>query len=224
MSFSDVLKKSFVDGLAASDLTTTEIGIALLVAGVLGIYLFCVYRVITRKSFYSKNFNLSLVALAMITAAIILTIQSSVVISLGMVGALSIVRFRTAVKDPMDLVFLFWSISIGIICGAGLFELGLLVSIAVTVVLLVLELIPMSKAPMLLVINADDGDAEEAVLEVVKKYSKSYRVKTLSITSNGMDMIIELRIKDGSAAVKEIHALKNVRSASLLSHDGEVTY
>ena len=121
MGFNDVLKKSFIQ-------TATEgmsIGNAVLALGItclIAVYIFFIYRVMTRKSFYSKSFNVSLVALSLITAAIILSIQSSVVISLGMVGALSIVRFRTAVKEPMDLVFLFWSISIGIICGAGLLD------------------------------------------------------------------------------------------------------
>ena len=120
MGFKDILKKSFLEGANVVDFSIASVALTLVVTAALGLYIYIVYRLISRKSFYSKSFNISLVAMAMITAAIILAIQSSVVISLGMVGALSIVRFRTAVKDPMDLVFLFWSISIGIICGAGL--------------------------------------------------------------------------------------------------------
>ena len=100
--------------------------------------------------FYSKNFNISLAVMSLITAAIILAMQSNLVISLGMVGALSIVRFRTAIKDPMDLAFLFWSISIGIICGAGLYEIALVTSVGVTVFILVLDMLPVGKAPICL--------------------------------------------------------------------------
>lgn len=224
MGFNDVIKKSFLEGFTSTDLSTTEIGLALLIAGVLGVYLFGVYRVINRKAFYSKSFNISLVALCLITAAIIMTIQSSVVISLGMVGALSIVRFRTAVKEPMDLVFLFWSISVGIICGAGLFELALLLSLAVTILILVLEAVPVAKAPLLLVVNASDCDAEDAVLEIVKKYTKTCNVKSRSITMSGLDLIVELRVKDGGSLVKEVGGMDVVRSVSLIAHDGEVTY
>ena len=114
MGFNDVLKKSFVQATTESMSRGSAIA-ALAAACFIAVYIFFIYQVVTRKAFYNKNFNISLVALSLITTAIILSIQSSVVISLGMVGALSIVRFRTAVKEPMDLVFLFWSISVGIL-------------------------------------------------------------------------------------------------------------
>lgn len=225
MSFSDVLKKSFLNGINSAEISTTAIVLAILVTGVIGMYIYVVYRMTTRKAFYSKSFNISLVALAMITAAIILTIQSSVVISLGMVGALSIVRFRTAIKDPMDLVFLFWSISIGIICGAGLYEVAIVVSVFVTIAILGLELLPMVSAPMLLIVNADNCDVDEQITENIKKYAKHHQVKSRNLTQSGMDMVIELRVKEnGSELVKEIKAIKGVSSVSLLMHDGEATY
>lgn len=224
MGFQDVLKKSFLEGFSSGDLTTTTIVMSLLVTAVIAVYIFAVYRVVTRKSFYSKSFNISLVALALITAAIILTIQSSVVISLGMVGALSIVRFRTAVKDPQDLVFLFWSISTGIICGAGLFEVAAITAVLVTIVLLVLELFPAKKESLLLIVNAEDCDAEDDLLDVIEAYTKNYHVRSRNLTMNGMDMIVELRVKDGGSLLKEVGEIEKVRSVSLLSHDGEVTY
>ena len=224
MGFQDVLKKSFLEGFAATDLSTTTIVIALAITTAIAIYIFAVYRLMSRNSFYSKSFNISLVALAIITASIILTIQSSVVISLGMVGALSIVRFRTAVKEPQDLVFLFWSISTGIICGAGLFEVGIIAAVLVTIVLLVLELVPVRTESMLLIINADACDAEEAIMKIVEEYTKKPRIKSRNINANGCDMIIELRVKDGGGLVKKVSTLKGVRNVSLLSHDGEVTY
>lgn len=224
MGFQDVLKKSFLEGFSSGDLTTTTIVMSLLVTAVIAVYIFAVYRVVTRKSFYSKSFNISLVALALITAAIILTIQSSVVISLGMVGALSIVRFRTAVKDPQDLVFLFWSISTGIICGAGLFEVAAITAVLVTIVLLALELFPAKKESLLLIVNAEDCDVEEELKTVIAGHTKNYHVRSRNLTMSGMDMIVELRVKDGGSLLKEVGELKKVRSVSLLSHDGEVTY
>lgn len=224
MGFKDVLKKSFLEGVNVSDFSVTSVALTLAVTAALGIYIYLVYRLVSKKEFYSKNFNISLVALAMITAAIILSIQSSVVISLGMVGALSIVRFRTAIKDPMDLVFLFWSIAVGIICGAGLYGMALMLSLCVTIVVLVLDYVPTVNAPMLLVLNATDAKLEDAVTQIVEKYAKYYRVKSRNLTKNGMDMVMELRIKDGEVEmVRAINELEGVESVSLLSHDGEAT-
>ena len=211
MGFKDVLKKSCLEGVNVTDFSITSVALTLAITAALGIYIYLVYRLVTRKEFYSKNFNISLVALAMITAAIILSIQSSVVISLGMVGALSIVRFRTAIKDPMDLVFLFWSISVGIICGAGLYGMALMLSLCVTVVVLVLDFVPGTSAPMLLVLNAVDAKVEDEVENIVAKYAKYYRVKSRNLTKTGMDMVMELRIKSGEVEMlRAIYELKDV--------------
>lgn len=225
MGFRDILKKSFLESYNLTDMTMTDIVVAMAVACVIGLYIFLVYRIVTRKAFYSKSFSISLVVLAMITTAVILTIQSSIVVSLGMVGALSIVRFRTAVKDPMDLIFLFWSISVGIICGVGLFELAAFASVSISLVIAVLELLPAVRLPMLLIINTSEKSGEKAILEIVAKYTKNYKVKSRNITSQGLDMIMELRIKkDCENLIQEIQALAGVLSASLLLHEGEATY
>jgi len=155
---------------------------------------------------------------------LILTMQSSVVLSLGMVGALSIVRFRTAVKDPMDLAFLFWSISVGIICGAGLAQVAVILSVVITVGILVLDQMPVAKAPMILVVNASDLDAEEAIVEVVKKYVKHVQVKSRNMTDVSLDLVMELRTGEGSALVREVKSVTGVTAVSLLAHDGEVTF
>lgn len=224
MGFQDVFKKSFLEGFGSMDITTGKIAATLLVTALLALYIFMIYRLVTRKVFYSKSFNISLAALSLITAAIILAMQSNLVISLGMVGALSIIRFRTAIKDPMDLVFLFWSISIGIICGAGLYEVALVTSVAVTVCILVLDLLPVAKAPVMLVVNSSRMDGESAVLEVVGKYAKSYKVKSRNLSKGRLDMVVELRVKDESGLVKETAELEGMISASLIAHDGEVTF
>lgn len=224
MSFKDIFKKSFLEGYSGTEFSLTTILTALAIASAIALYIFLVYRVATRKTFYSKSFNISLAGITVITAAIIMTMQSSVVLSLGMVGALSIVRFRTAIKDPMDLMFLFWAISVGIICGAGLAQIAVVLSIIVTIAIVVLSRFPVAKAPMLLVVNASDIDTEKAVVKVVENYTKYYKVKSRNMTGGTLDMVIELRVDDGQNLIKDVMNIDAVVSASLLSHDGEATF
>ena len=224
MSFSNIFKKSFLDGFSATDINVYTATTAMLITCALALYIFVVYRVLTRKTFYSKNFNISLAGIALITAGIILTIQSSIVVSLGMVGALSIVRFRTAVKDPMDLMFLFWAIAVGIICGVGMAEIAIILSIILTVGILVLNHLPVAKAPLILVVNASDLDLESKIMDVIKTYTKHASVKSRNMTAASLDLIIELRTDAGSKLVREVLNVGGVNSASLMSHDGEVTF
>ncbi|MDO5545454.1 MAG: DUF4956 domain-containing protein [Eubacteriales bacterium] len=224
MSFKDIFKKSFLEGFATSEITGRVVLTALAIAAFLALYIFFLYRVMTRKTFYSKNFGISLVGVTLITTALILTMQSSVVISLGMVGALSIVRFRTAIKDPLDLMFLFWSISIGIICGAGMAEIAVILSVAMTVGILILDKLPVAKAPMILVVNAGDPDAEERVCGAVAGYAKHYSVKSRNISAGAVDLVLELRTAQGAELVRAVSALEGVQSVSLMSHDGEVSF
>lgn len=224
MTFSDIFKKSFLEGFASTDINVYTATAAMLITCALALYIFVVYRVLTKKTFYSKSFNIALAGIALITSGIILTIQSSIVVSLGMVGALSIVRFRTAIKDPLDLMFLFWSIAIGIICGVGMAEIAIILSILMTVGILVLNGLPVAKAPMILVVNAADLDAEEAILAVAGKYARHYAVKSRNMTKSSLDLIIELRTAEGAKLVQEVLEIRSVSSASLMSHDGEVTF
>lgn len=224
MSMTEIFKKSFLDGFASTDINIYTAASAMLITCLVALYIFVVYRIVTRKTFYSKTFNISIAVIAVITAAVIITIQSSIVVSLGMVGALSIVRFRTAVKDPLDLVFLFWSIVVGIICGVGLAEIAIMLSIIVTCGIVLLDKFPVAKAPMMLVINATNIDAETKIMNIVKKYSKYSKVKSRNMTKDSLDMIIELRPGSESDLLKDVLGVDGVMSASLLSHDGEVTF
>lgn len=224
MGFKDVFKKSFMEGFATVELSGRVILAGLGFAAVLALYIFFVYRVMTRKTFYSKNFGVSLVGVAITTTALILTMQSSVVISLGMVGALSIVRFRTAIKDPLDLMFLFWSISVGIICGAGMAQTALILSVAMTIVILFLDRLPVAKAPMILVVNANTLDAEAVVCQAVSRYAKHYNVKSRNVSNGALDLVLELRTAQGADLVKAVSDLEMVQSVSLMSHDGEVSF
>lgn len=224
MGFSDIFKKSFLEGYSSTEITFKNIVVCMAITLAISAYIFIIYRLLTRKSFYDKNFNISLVAMSLITAAVILTVQSSVVISLGMVGALSIVRFRTAIKDPMDLVFLFWSISVGIICGAGLAQIAAILSLVLTVGLIVFNHLPVAKAPMILVINADRYEAEVPVMNCIKEYSKYNKIKSKNMKDNKLDMVIEVRVNSESEMMGKLMQLNGVTSVSLLSHDGEVTF
>ena len=222
-SFSDIFKKSFLEGYASIELSAKQIIVVIFFAVLLGLYIYAVYRFLTKKTFYSKSFNISLVLMSVITAGIILTVQSSVVISLGMVGALSIVRFRTAVKDPMDLAFLFWAISVGIICGAGLVEIAIILSLIATAVIYVLDRIPVLKAPVILVVNAQ-ADSDTGILESIKANTGSFEEKSRVLTDGNLELVYELRTKDASSLSKAISAVNGVSSVSIMSHDGEVSF
>ena len=226
MTFKDIFKKSFIEGFSRYDMSPVNILIVMAISTAFAIYIFMAYRLLTRKTFYSKTFNISLAAVTVITSAIILTIQSSVVISLGMVGALSIVRFRTAVKEPMDLAFLFWAISTGIICGAGLAEIACVLAFVLSIGLFVLDRIPVGKAPQILMVSAKGYDAESSVMAIVDKHSSSATVKSRSLANEQTDLVIELRALKNAEPflIKEVASLENVISSSLLKHDGEVTY
>lgn len=223
MGFNDVLKKTFVQ-TATEGMNRETVILALAAACLIAVYIFFIYRAMTRKAFYSKNFNISLVALSLITTAIILSIQSSVVISLGMVGALSIVRFRTAVKEPLDLVFLFWSISVGIICGAGLFEIAIFASLLITAVMAALDHFPPAKAPMILVVDSSNIDGEEEIMETVQKYSVHSKVKSRSMDGESLNIVVEVRVREGAECIRGIGKLEGVRHVSMVSQEGEVTF
>lgn len=224
MSFMDVFKKSFLEGYASVNIQAAEIIVCMLVTVLIAVYIFAIYRVMTRASFYNRNFNLSLIALAVITAAVILTIQSNIVISLGMVGALSIVRFRTAIKDPMDLVFLFWSISVGIICGAGFAVIAVVASVVLTVIILLFDRMPVSRAAVILLVNTSDYKTESRIMDVVKQHCSMYQVKARNLTKDKLNMAIEVRTDAGGSLVEQLMDLESVTSASLVDHDGEVTF
>lgn len=223
MSFKDIFKKSFLSQFN-SDLSTTSIVMALLITAIIAIYIFAVYRVVCRKAFYSRSFAISLPVIAMITASVIIAVQSSIVISLGMVGALSIVRFRTAVKDPMDLAFLFWSISVGIICGATLYEVAVEASILITLVMLGLHYVPNAKPALILLVNGTGADVQEEVKQVLEENTSWYKIKSRNVSASGMDMIVELKTKQEDTLAQKILAVPGVENATLMTHDGEVTY
>lgn len=223
MKFNDILKSSFMDNFAVTGVKITDVLIVMLVTLIVSLYIFFVYRIMTRKNFYNKSFNISLPAVALITAAVIITIQSSVVVSLGMVGALSIVRFRTAIKDPMDLVFMFWSIATGIMCGAGLYMVAFIAALTITIVIYLLDQLPIIQTPKILVIQTSAKDIENHIIKSIAQDVKYYKIKSRNISQEGLNMIVEIKAKEDSLLLQNISDIENVEYVSLLDYDGEIT-
>ena len=215
---------NFLSNYTSGDISIGHTVMVLSISCFLACYIYVVYRLITKKTFYSKSFNIALAVIAVVTAAIILAVQSSIVISLGMVGALSIVRFRTAVKEPMDLCFLFWSIAVGICCGARVVEVAIILSALLTVLVVVLDRLPVGRAPMILIMNLKDLGKEPEIINAVKKYSKYYKVKSRNVSLEKCNLIVEVRVKEEYEMVQELSGFEGITNVSLVSHDGEVTF
>ncbi len=222
MSFQDAIKKSVMEGFSANDMPVSQVVAVLAVTFLIGVYIFFIYRFINKTSLYNRSFHVAMAMISVITAGIILAMQSSIVISLGMVGALSIVRFRTAIKDTLDLLFLFWSIGEGIICGAGLFELAIVVALIVTCGIFILEFIPAMKKPYVLVVNSRSVDSEDDIVNAVAKYSKGYKIKSRNLKKTGLDMIIEVTTNSEKELIRSINEIESVENTSLLAHEGEM--
>lgn len=224
MGINDVIKRSVLEGFSTGNVAVSSIIVTLGLAVVFGLYIFFIYRITAKSGFFSRNFNMSLAVLPVITAGILLTMQNSLVISLGMVGALSIVRFRNAVKDTADLTFLFWSISIGIILGAREFETAFILSLFITVLVIGLDRLPKLRNPYLLVVTGTSALEESKLIEAVKPFAKKLVVRSHSVSQNGTEYIVELQVKEADKMVNAISQLTEVSSVNLMSHDGEVRF
>ena len=221
MSFKDIISDNIMNGFSGADITVAEIVTTLGITFLIAMYLFVVYRMITENAFYSKEYNISMVAMSIVTAGIILAMQSSLVISLGMVGALSIVRFRTAIKEPIDLLFLFWSIGTGIICGAGLYKVAVVLAVCVTAAIAILRFIPEGRTGRLLFVGCNGQISTDDVVKAVSGYGRIISVKSVNVTANGSNSVYEVRVTDADGLVAAVKSLNGVDSVSLISHDGE---
>ena len=221
MSFKDVVSEKLMNGFGGADLTVVEIALTLGITFIIALYLFFVYRVITENAFYSKNYNIAMVAMSLVTAGIIMAMQSSLVISLGMVGALSIVRFRTAIKEPMDLLFLFWSIGTGIICGAGLYKVAIVLAVCVTLAIVALKLIPEGKSGQMLFVNHSADVTRSRIEEAVGSFGKIVSVKSTNVSMQGVSSVYEVKVIDPEAMVNALKSVEGMNSVSLMAHDGE---
>ena len=218
-TFTDIIKNSFLEETA--DFSIAAASVSLLSALFIGLFIFFIYKKTYAGVMYSKPFNTSLVLLSVLTTFVILAVTSNVVLSLGMVGALSIVRFRTAIKEPLDLVFLFWSISVGIILGAGLYSLAFLGSVFITVILLVLTGKVDSSAPYILMLQLENENAELQATEIIKNRFGKIIVKSKSITDGQPELICEVKVKNNETSfMNELSAIEGVQNATLVSYNG----
>ena len=223
----DEYLNTLLDALAggwSKPIGSMEVFVALCLAAVIGLYIYIVYILMTRRTFYSKDFNVTLACVTLITAGLVAAIQSSLLVTLSVGGALSIIRFRTAIKSPIDLMFLFWGIAAGIMCGTGVGGFAMMLSLFLTVMVIVLSKVPLLKAPQILIINAKSYTDADAIKEAVSKNSSYYAIKSESRSSSDHDMSIELRSKDTGKLVEAVSAIRGVESVSVLEHNGDVSF
>lgn len=220
MTFQDIFKSSYLEKLA--EFSFIDASTALILAFLTGLFIHTIYRKTFSGVLYSKPFNTSLILLTMLTTFIILAVTSNVVLSLGMVGALSIVRFRTAIKDPLDLVFLFWAIGSGIVLGAGMVPLALVGSLLIGVVLLGFTRGTDHDTPYVLILDLADESAEVDSLSYLRNSLDTMKLKSKTITPGQIEIIYEIRLKNQNTAfVNELASLQGVRNATLVSYNGE---
>ena len=194
MSFSDVFKSSFLSNI--NSFSVLDVLLALGLSFVIGLFIFIIYKKTYSGVMYSDSFGVSLIAMSMITSVVIIAVTSNVVLSLGMVGALSIVRFRTAIKEPMDIAFLFWSIAVGIVLGAGLIPLALIGSVIIGVIIVIFSTRKIGDIPYILVVNCEDGDTEKAAGELIKAEAKKSLLRSKSVTKSGIELTYEVRVRE----------------------------
>lgn len=220
-TFSDVIKKSVLDNFTAS-IDISKVLLTMSISFLLGFFIYLLYKRIFSGVLYSKSFNISLIGMTMVTSMVIIAINSNLVLSLGMVGALSIVRFRTPIKDPTDLIFLFWAAAVGIVTGAGFYTLALASSILIGLVMFIFIKKASFETPYLLVVNCDGEMSEEDVMKSVQKDAKRFNVKQKTVTKGNVELTLEIRVKEKeSQFVNRISAIGGVKNAVLISYSGD---
>ena len=220
MNFSDIFKSSFLENITS--VSILDMVIALALAFCLGLFIFMVYKKTFSGVMYSSNFGVTLISLTMITTLVILAVTSNVVLSLGMVGALSIVRFRTAIKEPLDIAFLFWSIAVGIVLAAGMIPLAVFGSVFIGIVLLVFVNKKSYSHPYILVLQCENYASEQQAKGFVTQYVNRMVVKSKSVQRNLVELNLEVRLKDDNTDfVNTLSTMKGVQSAVLVSYNGD---
>ncbi|AMN35358.1 DUF4956 domain-containing protein [Clostridium perfringens] len=221
VNFSDIFKSSFVDKMTS--ISFLDMFIAMILSFAVGLFIMQVYKKTFKGVMYSSTFAMSLLALTLITTLIIIGVTSNVVLSLGMVGALSIVRFRSAIKEPMDIAFLFWSISEGIVLGAGLIPLAILGAVFIGIVMVLFANKKTTDNPYILVVNCKNDISENSVLNILSKNVNKYCVKSKTISpSNGIEMTIEVKLKNITTSfINEVSKIEGVSNAVLVSYNGD---
>ncbi len=220
MNFSDIFKSSFLENVTSVSLL--DMAIAIVLAFGIGLFIFFVYKKTYSGVMYSSGFGVTLLAMTMITTVVILAVTSNVVLSLGMVGALSIVRFRTAVKDPLDIAFLFWSIGAGIVLAAGMIPLAVIGSVIIGVILLVFVNRKSHVNPYIVVLRCENHDSELSVKKYLEEHSQKCVIKSKSAQKGGIELNFEIRLKDDNTDFVNVLAdMDGVQSAVLVSYNGD---
>ena len=220
MTFSDIFKSSFLESVTEFSAVDTLIG--MLFALVIGLFIFVIYKKTFSGVMYSKGFALSLIGLSLVTTLVIMAVTSNVVLSLGMVGALSIVRFRAAIKEPMEIVFLFWSLAAGIVIGAGMIPMAVIGSVIIGAILVLCASRKGHNTPYILIVNCADETAEESAMNLIKKSVDKFVVKSKSVNDAGIELTAEIRVRDDATDfVNRVNDVSGVSGATLVTFNGE---
>ena len=220
MTFSDIFKSSFLESVTEFSPIDTLIGMAF--ALVIGLFIFVIYKKTFSGVMYSTGFAMSLIGLSLVTTLVIMAVTSNVVLSLGMVGALSIVRFRAAIKEPMEIVFLFWSLAVGIVIGAGMIPLAIIGSAIIGLILVLFVNKKFRNTPYILIVNCADEKAEENALNIIGKSVDKFIVKSKSVNASGIELTAEIRVKNAATDfVNRVNEISGVSGATLVTYNGE---
>lgn len=219
-TFSDIFKSSFLENITS--ISILDIAISLILAFGLGVFIFFIYKKTFSGVMYSSSFALTLIALTMITTVVILAVSSNVVLSLGMVGALSIVRFRTAIKEPSDIAFLFWAIAVGIVLAAGMIPLAIIGSVIIGIIILIFANKKSSDNPYIIVINCADHDSEIRAKEFLAEQVSRAVIKSKSAQKGSIELNYEIRLKDDNTDfINILSEMQGINSAVLVSYNGD---
>ena len=212
--------ENIMNSYSNEGITTVSIISVLLMVAILSIYEFFVYRFVSHRSFYNKSFNITISIIPFFIATIIMCLQSNIVITLGTIGALAIIRFRTSVKDPVDMLYLLWGVFIGIICGCQLFEVGILTSLVVTIVLVLLENINFGRKSYVLIVRSTE-DVESDLTRIFKSKKISHKFKSRNYTSKGFDYAIELTYKNIQELSEQLSKNEKIGKYSIIEYDAD---
>ncbi len=193
----------------------------LTMVAILSVYEYVVYRMVLRRALYSKAFNISISIIPFFISMIILCLQSNMIITLGTIGALAIIRFRTAIKDPVDMIFLLWSIFIGISCGCQIYSMAIITSVVVTIILIILNSATITARSHVLVVHTSDVDAQYELEKKIKDHSKKYRIKSRNITGNGVNFVYEILTREADALTKSLSGIDKLDRFSLMEYDSD---
>ena len=222
LKISEIFNSEFLDSFS-NNISITNIIYTLVLTFLLSIFIFFTYKLTCKNVIYSKKFNMTMALISIVTSAIVLSMQANITVSLGMVGALSIVRFRTAIKEPRDLLFLFWSISNGIIIGSGVYMIAIILSIILCIAMLLFNLIPESKSRDVLVIYYKSINLQDIEI-VLKSYGVKYKMKSNNISNNESSVIYEVKSPKSKDYLNVILKIKGVNEVNLMNQDGIIEY